>query len=221
MKSRLPKMRLVKSRHADTTARHEDRRHIHRLFEDAQVFLPTHVIDEVKRTILSEDRKYRFDEQDLEDIILTCLLKAWQKLGNFEHPPGYFGRIVKNTVVNFFRRQARTLAADSFDDRDLSLLERAAMTEALNCCFSKTELIDLIIKTLDAEEASVVFFRLYECYTYKQISMQLDIAVSTVKRRYGKALEALRANLVVVQSTESQKIGSLRESLENPCKSKY
>ena len=193
MTVRSHKLKLVMSPISNSRA--ECSRQVNALFRGSESFIPEDILKVVRTTLFAANREYKFPPEDFADIAQSCLAKVWQKEDKFKTElPAYFGRIVKNTVVDYFRRSSRDAVQYKGNLEDLAALEVEFREKTLRCHYSKSELFDLIAE-LDHVEAAIVFFKFYEGLTYQQISVHLAISVSAVKRRLAKALINLRRKL--------------------------
>lgn len=163
------------------------------LFRGADTFIPVDILEAVRTTLFAANRQYNFDAEDFADIVQSCLLKVWQKRARFDTEElGYFAQIVNYTVTDYFRKRSKQVVRFEGDIGDLTALEIDVEERALNYPYSKNQLLDLVL-SLDEEEAAVVLLRIYEGFTYRQISVQLGRNVSTVKRRFSSAVSKLRS----------------------------
>jgi RNA polymerase sigma factor (sigma-70 family) len=213
MTVRSHKLKLVMSPTSNSKAGSVKHRSANLLFSRAEPYIPAKILEVVRTTLFAADRRHDFPPQDFEDLTQSCLAKVWQTEAKYETESlEYFGRIVKNTVADYFRRLSRDeLIHYEGDIGDLAALEGEVKEETLSCHYSKSELFDLIA-ALNDEEAAVVLLRVYEGFTYQQISVHLSKSISTVKRRYAIAMRKLKCKL--------QTRDVLLRQVEKPVKSK-
>jgi RNA polymerase sigma factor (sigma-70 family) len=194
MNVRSPQRRLVKCPTTDQGVRKRAQKNLDVLFRNAETFVAKHVLEAVKKTLLAAQRQYHFTQEDLEDITQICLIKVWQEQAKYEaEHPRYFGRIVKNTVVDHLRTHSKEAGFRAVGEwNSLSQKEEEVMRGALRLSYSKHELDARITRILNDEEAAVLSLRFYEDYNYEEIAGVLGLSKSTIKRRLFNALLKLQ-----------------------------
>jgi len=183
-----------------------EKKEIQLLFEGLD-FIPLEILEAVKITIFAERRKHRFGLETFKDLIQICLLEVWAKEDKFAvKPPEYFGRIVKNKVNDYCRQRVRMfrLAADV---ERTSANEIDIMNDVLCQGYTKRELDDLIHTLLDDDEAAVICLSFFEGFSTQQISVRLNMGLSTVKRRRAEAILKLRSRLRPVVFQLDERLG--------------
>jgi len=173
-----------------------ERREISLLFDGAE-FIPPEILSAVKKTLFAAKKKHSLNHETFKDLIQTCLMKIWALERKFEsESPAYFGCLVKNTVIDYCRERAKLSRLAVAPDEDFFTVgETEMMNDALHQIHSKRDLDDLIQAVLDDEEAAVIILSFFEGLSLYQISIHLEISVSTVKRRRFDAVQKLRSGL--------------------------
>jgi len=176
------------------TSSNSKRREIDLLFDGAD-FIPPHILDAVKHTLLREQNRRGFDHDTFKDLIQTCLIKTWRTLEkeSKEKGPGYFVDLVRNTIIDHVRaRSTRSRYEVPSYSESLGVNEIAMMDEALRQMRSKTELDEIIHSVLDDKEIAIVDMYFFQGFSLYQISIRQEVSVKTVQNRRDAAVEKLR-----------------------------
>ena len=151
-----------------------------------------------KEAFMEIYRKYRdmvyrhcysvtLDKEDARELFQEVWIKIYLALRrnyNIENFAGYLKTTIKNTVVDYFRKNS------TYFDEELE--------EEISLTFNDpTTTIDIqeLLKNISPEERYLVFLRFYEGYTTKEISDFLNISESAVKMRIHRLLKNLREKI--------------------------
>jgi RNA polymerase sigma-70 factor (ECF subfamily) len=145
---------------------------------------------------------------DAEDVVQETFLKAYRAYGTFEEGTNlkaWLYRILTNTYINRYRKQARRPAEVDFGEvEDLYLYKRLASGESGNASRSAEE--EALAQFVDADvkgaiEALPDHFRMpvlladVEGFSYKEIAEILDVPIGTVMSRLHRGRKALEKAL--------------------------
>jgi len=145
---------------------------------------------------------------DAEDVVQETFLKAYRAYGTFEEGTNlkaWLYRILTNTYINRYRKQARRPAEVDFGEvEDLYLYKRLAAGESGNASRSAEE--EALEQFVDADvkgaiEALPEHFRMpvlladVEGFSYKEIAEILDVPIGTVMSRLHRGRKALEKAL--------------------------
>lgn len=154
--------------------------------------------------VLSSYARAFLDEEWADDVVQDVLFSFWQNRGriNTDYPiRSYLLRSVYNRSMNYLRRQK--LAADFREWNDMRIMELGLegsdpdRNPVIRRLFDG-DLRESLTKAIDSLPARCreVFIKSYiEDKTNKEISMEMDISLSTVENHMYKALKLLRLAL--------------------------
>ena len=172
------------------------RKAINNLFKGAEDFIPPEILDLVQSYILAVYPKFDLNLETIEDLVQVCLRKIWILAREFKSkPPIYFVGVAHNTLVDGYREQVRLSRLDAKLKEGFIVNEKKMMRDALRKIYSKVDFDALIRSVLSDEERAVIIMKCAEDKTFRQISLELDLSPSTVKRRHSTALQKLRSKL--------------------------
>lgn len=145
---------------------------------------------------------------DAEDVVQETFLKAYRAYGTFEEGTNlkaWLYRILTNTYINRYRKQARRPAEVDFGEvEDFYLYKRLASGESGSASRSAEE--EALEQFVDADvkgaiEALPEHFRMpvlladVEGFSYKEIAEILDVPIGTVMSRLHRGRKALEKAL--------------------------
>jgi len=145
---------------------------------------------------------------DAEDVVQETFLKAYRAYGTFEEGTNlkaWLYRILTNTYINRYRKQARRPAEVDFGEvEDFYLYKRLASGESGSATRSAEE--EALEQFVDADvkgaiEALPEHFRMpvlladVEGFSYKEIAEILDVPIGTVMSRLHRGRKALEKAL--------------------------
>lgn len=142
------------------------------------------------------DNAYRFaftytkNKEDAEDIVNESVIKALRSIGklkNTEYMKPWFYKIIVNTALTQRKQNSRVISVDFGESGE----EIAPYCED---DYSDITLED-ILKVLDEKYRCVIVLKICEDMTFREIAEIMDISEGTVKTRFYKALEILKADL--------------------------
>lgn len=142
------------------------------------------------------DNIYRFaftytnNKEEAEDVVNESVIKALRSIGSLkkvEYIKSWFYKIVINTACTRYKSKYRELLVD-FDDFGENILSWCEDD------YSEVTLKDLF-KSLDEKYRSIVILKVCEDMTFRLIADVMNLSENTVKTRFYKALEILKADL--------------------------
>jgi len=102
---------------------------------------------------------------------------------------GYLRNAVRNESYRILRKRI---------NNDKTALESAAILEAADQEVSNEEerqVLEEAIHSLPAEQREIIYMKVYEQMSFKQIASDLDISINTAASRYRYAIDKLRHHL--------------------------
>jgi RNA polymerase sigma factor (sigma-70 family) len=172
-----------------------NREEINKLFERSEEFIPPEILEPVRNFVFAAQRKYGLNHETFKDLVQECLIKIWTLERKFKsQPPIYFVGVARNTIVDGCREQARSSRMDAKLKEFFSINEEQMMNDVLRQMYSKVE-FDALIRTVLTDEEAAVVIRRCEGLTLQRISVVMGLSLTTVNRRYSKALKKLRKQL--------------------------
>lgn len=147
-----------------------------------------HVWFEYRGALMAFLRSRVRDPDDAEDLLQDILIKTQKKLGSLEQSASlksWLFQIANNTIIDFYRRKARTsrVHPDDLWYTDLDAADR----HVLEGCVSP------FMKALPAEAADLLRRIELDGVPQKQLAAELGLSYSTLKSRVQTARRQLRA----------------------------
>jgi len=145
-------------------------------------------------------------QADAEDLIQETYAKAYTSFSQFQEGTNlkaWLYRILTNTYINTYRKAQRSpKVADSPDIEDWQLASAESHSSAPTASAEMEALSKLTdtrivaaMKALKEEYRYTVYLADVEGFSYKEISVILDVAVGTVMSRLSRGRSQLRKNL--------------------------
>lgn len=156
------------------------------------------VIDTHTPALYNFIRRFRFDNEEAQDILQDVYIKVWKNFETFNKTQASFKTwiftITKNTIYDALRKRKRSnqititneeIGDEVGDDSSdiLKTLERTASKEVLLGA----------IDTLGDYEKTVLLLHFEEDMTFNELSIMLDISPNTIKSTYRRALIKLKS----------------------------
>ena len=149
------------------------------------------LVERYHRPLLIVSRRMLGDAEAAHDAVQNAFVKAYEKLGTFDHQRRFFSwiyRILVNECLNDRRDNPRhelltgeELAADT-PDQDFESVERRRA-------------VQMAIRALPEEQRAVIVLRHFTELSYEEIGETLHLPAQTVKTRLHSARSRLAAIL--------------------------
>ena len=135
-------------------------------------------------------------QADAEDVVSESFVKLVRSVGKFEEGNGYgyLMRIVRNTALDFLRRNKRR-AAENIDDFFSLADERYSPEKREDALF-----LERAIKSLPPLEKRMIYYRYYLDLTVREIAREQNMSKSSVERAVSRAEEMLKKALQAGQT---------------------
>ena len=133
----------------------------------------------------------------IEDLEQETMLRAWQRRASFDGTSTletWLIGIARNVLIESRRKRASELQRRT-DQGDHSLNEHASSDPSPATEASDHLTVESIQSELDAlsqRDQDLIRAKLFEGHTFRQLSLQLDVASSTLKKRYYTAMDTLK-----------------------------
>lgn len=137
-------------------------------------------------------KDYLIDAEDIEDVLSVSYLKLYKKSHLYNKMQSGFNwifEIVKNTAIDFNRKNSRNNMFKRIDDEELN---RIPSEEFRGIEIRK---VKLALRVLDDKEYKIVYLRIWENKTINFIAEMLGFNASRVYKTYNDALAKLRREL--------------------------
>ncbi len=145
-----------------------------------------------KKIIFYNIFSYVKDYQISEDLLQETFIKFLDKISEIDenkNPLNYLMVVSKNLSLNWLKKNSRI---DELDE--ISEVNIKSKDDLLEKVYSN-DLINIMINILSKEEYNVVYLKVVEEYTHKEISILLDEPIGTITWRYNEAIKKLRKEL--------------------------
>ena len=132
-------------------------------------------------------RRYCRQKETIEDAIADCFIVIWEKSSNkifYKNCYSWILKIAKNILFNKIRKTSREESLEKA--KDVIFNDR----EASGDIYLKSYL-----ENLPDRQYSIVYMKVFEKLTYKEISKELKLSRSTVIRLYDQAMKNLEDNI--------------------------
>ena len=130
--------------------------------------------------------RYLYDWKQAEDLVQDAFLSLWDHLERYDEKQPvfyYMLGIIRNNCLNYLRDLEAML---------FSGIEDPEIDEDIH------ERLKTILDTLPEKQKEVVLLHIVEKKKIKEIATQMDIAETTVKTHFKRAMAILRNNLKLV-----------------------
>ncbi|HQG58103.1 MAG TPA: RNA polymerase sigma factor [Candidatus Dojkabacteria bacterium] len=131
--------------------------------------------------------KLNCNKQDAEDVTSEVFLSTLEKIENIKTEADnwtvlpYLYITAKNIIIKRWNKTNRTVEISEYIEDNFS--DNEDFTKEILDQYSAEEILKIVAK-FDSESADVIFLKIYEDYTFAQISELLHISESAVKMRY-------------------------------------
>lgn len=157
------------------------------------------------RKMLAVCARYAKDNFEAEDILQVAFIKIFDKIKDFKEEgslEGWIRRIMVNTAIEFYRRNARlNLVLEMDEAQEQSVSENQ---------FSKMNMQDLlrIIQTLSPGYRLVFNMYAIEGFSHKEIAKELGISEGTSKSQLARARVILQEAVLKMEGNKNEAIRS-------------
>jgi len=147
---------------------------------DTQAF--EYIVDTYQKPIYKYIRYIVYNQWDSDDILQDVFIKIFTHLhtykegGNFE---GWIYKIAYNQAINVLRKKKKN-----------PVLDMTKMAEVAHFDEDKEELsleVSKALQRLTAEERTLIFLRVHEDLSYKEISLILNKKEASLRKKYERA----------------------------------
>jgi RNA polymerase sigma-70 factor (ECF subfamily) len=153
------------------------------------------VVDRYLPKIKRYAKKFIFNREDIDDLVQDVFLKAYANVFSFDSDKKFSPwvyRIAHNEFVNAIKKKMREkFFSVDFDTFFPHLESKENLEEDLDRVFDE-KFLDENLSKLDTKYKEIIILFFYENLTYQEISDILEIPVSTVGVRLGRAKEKLK-----------------------------
>lgn len=142
-------------------------------------------------------KKYTKSEEEAKDIRSNCFIKLWEQRGvlSFDSMAAVYSWL-KTTVINNYIDNERKLKTREAKKNDIIYNQAInSSVDYFEVSDKEAAILDRILNRLDTMPVKLkeVFrMRYYDELKFKEISEILHADISTVKKRYARALKILR-----------------------------
>ncbi len=153
------------------------------------------IVDRYLLKIKRYAKKFIFDRADVDDLVQDVFLKAYINIFSFDDEKKFspwIYRIAHNEFINAVRKKMREkLFPVDFDVFFPYLEAKENVEKDLDALFDQ-KFLDENLQKLDTKYKEIIILFFYENLSYQEIADVLEIPVSTVGARLGRAKEKLK-----------------------------
>jgi RNA polymerase sigma-70 factor (ECF subfamily) len=142
-----------------------------------------HLMKRFSKIIYFYTKKKIRDEHDVTDIVQNSFIKAYKGLDKFDSKKAFYPflfTILKNEIADFYRKKKY----------DSKITEQTASYEEK--FIDETQDFESLINKLKPEYQTVIKSYYIEGYSYKEIAVQLDKPINTVKTLIRRAKDEFK-----------------------------
>jgi len=147
---------------------------------------------------------YRFimrkvwDRETSEDITSQVWVKVLHNIDSYQEQSGatfrsWIYRIAHNTVIDYYRTKKEYC--------DLETIVEPSFSEDLGKVFDDKKKLDEVVwylQNLSDKEKEIVFLRVWDDLSYKEISEVLGVSVDNCKQIYSRSIKKVQANITLI-----------------------
>jgi RNA polymerase sigma-70 factor (ECF subfamily) len=170
-------------------------------------FFDTHS-KSIHRRILAQVRN-QLDAEDLTQDVLLRIQKFLPKLDPTKAIEPWISAILRNRIIDHWRTRGNRRDSFSYDAEEQPSFfpeSRVAQPYGAQEQLESEHIVRSAIDGLPPRQHAVLTLRFYEGYSFEEIAAQLDLAPATARKRYSRALEALRSSPALVDLHLSESI---------------
>lgn len=125
--------------------------------------------------------KNRTDALDIVQESVYSALKNADKLNDSSAVKSWVFTIIRNTSLNFFRKNKKEKLTDKLDEKSSQVIDIS----------KKIDLKDALSK-LDVKQRELIILRFFEGFQFNEMAEMLDVNINTLKSRFYKTLDKLK-----------------------------
>jgi RNA polymerase sigma-70 factor, ECF subfamily len=135
-----------------------------------------------------------YHQETAEDLTSLTFTKALEKIANFDSQKASFSTwlysIARYTVIDFYRQERPNMSLDDVWD----LTDKEDLEIDLENKFNLQE-IGKYLKTLEAEKREIIFLRVWEGLSYKEIAEIIGKSENNCKMIFSRTISKLRIEM--------------------------
>jgi len=145
--------------------------------------------------------KLNYNKQDAEDVTSEVFLSTLEKIDNISSESDnwtilpYLYITAKNIIIKRWKKMNRHVIVS--EEMEENIPDSEDFTKEILDKYSAEEILN-IINDFDDESKDILFLRIYEDYTFAEISSHIGMNESAVKMRYYRLLKNVTKKLMEV-----------------------
>lgn len=170
---------------------------------DGDGFAFQQLVERYQGRLFALARNYTRNPVEVEDLVQETFLKAYARLGSFQHQSSFYTwiyRIATNTVLDFLKRRGRSPVAAV---EDPELVQGAAAAERApvrpDARLQEGEIAAItheVLEELPEIFRTVLVLREFEEMAYQDIADVLEVSIGTVESRLFRARNKFKQKLL-------------------------
>ncbi len=126
-----------------------------------------------------------------EELFQEVLWKLYNSLGTYKPEYGFkpwLRKIILTTFLSMKRRSKKTVSIEELSERGIDLRAEDSSQEEVEL----ESVLREALSSLSKETRAIIYLRFKEGLTHEEIAKELGMKVETVRKRFSRALSALR-----------------------------
>lgn len=149
--------------------------------------------------------RYSYNKEEACEIVNDSFMKVFDKLNSYDSKnsfKGWFRRIIVNTAIDYYRKNAKYKAVLDIEYAHLSELNASVIDD-----LSKEDILNLL---QNLPNMLRIVFNMYEIegYSHNEIAEKLTIPSSTSRTYLARAKEKLREKIILLNKQSDE--GAIR-----------